>query len=73
MESQQQQQQFQTEGKIEFQAIRNTYSVAENLYCYFIVPTTMTGPVNPECGDFVGIYKVKTVSKKILKKKNLKN
>ena len=73
MESQQQQflnQQFQVEGKIEFQAIRNTYSVNENLYCYFMVPATMTGPVKPEAGDFVGIYKVYAQSNFLNKNKN---
>jgi hypothetical protein len=88
MESQQQQQQFLNQfqqqqqevvavlnsGKVEFQAIRNTYSTQENLYCYFMIPPTTpfaaggvitTGgpivvkPESPSSGDFVGIYKVK--------------
>ena len=85
MESQQQQQQFLNQfqqqqevvavlnsGKVEFQAIRNTYSTQENLYCYFMIPPTTpfaggaTGPIvvkpeSPSSGDFVGIYKVNTL------------
>ena len=77
MESQQQQQflnQIQLQepvavvssGKVEFQAIRNTYSTQENLYCYFMIPSSaVTGacplvvrPESPSSSDFVGIFKV---------------
>jgi hypothetical protein len=43
-------------AKIEFQSIRGTYPLTENLYCYFTVPTNAS--VKPEAGDWIGIYRV---------------
>lgn len=43
-------------NKVEFQAVRNSYPLNQNVYCYFTVPTT--GSMKPVTGDWVGIYKV---------------
>ena len=46
-------------AKIEFQSIRGTYPLTENLYCYFTVPTNAS--VKPEAGDWIGIYRVSSI------------
>jgi hypothetical protein len=66
MENKQQQ---QLNNKIEFQGVRNSYPLNENLYCYFTIQNN--GSTKPESGDWVGIYKTGWTSLKDCKSRKM--